>query len=191
MTALTRIACALLMSSGLAGAALAAPGDAGSGQTMGATPQNDAGSGPTKGANSNPSNATTSGQNSTANGQTSMNGQNDMNGRNDMNGQTSMNAGHGMQISKTLKKDLDNAGFTDIKIMPESFLVHAKDSQGNPVIMMINPNSITALTEETSSTNSASNVNHGANTTNKAGATPGPSSTGGAQPVTPGGATKP
>jgi hypothetical protein len=189
MTALTKIACALLMTSGLAGAALAAPGDAGSGPTMGATPQNDAGSGPTKGANSNPTNSTTSGQNSTTNGQTSMNGQNDMN---DQNG---MNAGSGMQISKTLKKDLDKAGFTDVKIMPESFLVQAKDSQGNPVVMMINPNSITALTEETGKTNSASNANHGAanngGNSNSAGGTPGPNSTGGSQPVTPGGATKP
>ena len=185
MTALTKIACALLMTTGLAGAALAAPGDAGSGPTTGATPQNDAGSGPTKGANSNPTNSTASGQNST-NGQTSMNG---------MNGQNAMSAGRGMQISKTLKKDLDKAGFTDIKIMPESFLVQAKDSQGNPVVMMINPNSITALTEETQQTNSASNANHGAanngGNSNSAGATPGPNSSGGSQPVTPGGATKP
>ncbi len=58
--------------------------------------------------------------------------------------------------------------------------------------MMINPNSVTALTEETQGVNSASNANHGTmNNSNRAGATPGPNSTGGAQPVTPGGATKP
>ncbi len=46
--------------------------------------------------------------------------------------------------------------------------------------MMINPNSVTALTEETKSTNSASNANHGATgKSNNTGATPGPSSTGG------------
>lgn len=117
-----------------------------------------------------------------------------MNGQNGMNGaRNAMNAGPGgMKISERLKNDLTKAGFTDIKIMPESFMVRAKDSQGNPVMMVINPDSVTAITEETQSTNSASNAKHGAtNNSNSAGATPGPSSTGGSQPVTPGGATKP
>jgi len=56
--------------------------------------------------------------------------------------------------------------------------------------MVINPDSNAAITEETPNTNSASNANHGA-TSNSAGATPGPKSTGGSQPVTPGGANKP
>jgi hypothetical protein len=86
----------------------------------------------------------------------------------------------GMQISKTLKNDLTKAGFTDIKILPSSFL-RAKDSEGNPVIMVINPNSVTAITEATQTTNSASNADHGA--------TPGPKSTGGSHsPSRPAGA---
>ncbi len=56
--------------------------------------------------------------------------------------------------------------------------------------MVINPDSNAAITEETPNTNSASNANHGA-TSNSAGATPSPKSTGGSQPVTPGGANKP
>ena len=31
--------------------------------------------------------------------------------------------------------------------MPSSFLVRAKDSDGNPVMMVINPDSVTELTE--------------------------------------------
>jgi hypothetical protein len=59
-----------------------------------------------------------------------MNGQSSMNGQNGTNGQTGMNAGpDNMQISKTLKSDLSKARFTDIKIMPSSFLVRAKDSR--------------------------------------------------------------
>ena len=42
-------------------------------------------------------------------------------------------------ISQRLRDDLTKAGFTDITIMPSSFLVRAKDSQGNPVMMVINP----------------------------------------------------
>jgi hypothetical protein len=50
-------------------------------------------------------------------------------------------------ISERLRNDLTKAGFTDITIMPSSFLVRAKDSQGNPVMMVINPDSLTELTE--------------------------------------------
>ena len=52
------------------------------------------------------------------------------------------------QSGKRLRDDLSKAGFTDITIMPSSFLVRAKDSQGNPVMMVINPDSITEVTEQ-------------------------------------------
>ncbi len=51
-------------------------------------------------------------------------------------------------ISQRLRDDLSKAGFTDITIMPSSFLVRAKDSQGNPVMMVINPDSLTEVTAE-------------------------------------------
>jgi hypothetical protein len=52
-------------------------------------------------------------------------------------------------LSQKLRDDLTKAGFTDITIMPSSFLVRAKDSQGNPVMMVINPDSLTEVTEHT------------------------------------------
>jgi hypothetical protein len=45
------------------------------------------------------------------------------------------------QMTTTLQKD----GFTDVKVMPDSFLVSAKDKTGNPVTMFINPNSVTEV----------------------------------------------
>ncbi len=51
-------------------------------------------------------------------------------------------------ISERLRNDLTKAGFTDITIMPSSFLVRAKDSQGNPVMMVINPDSFTEVTQQ-------------------------------------------
>ena len=54
-----------------------------------------------------------------------------------------------MHLSQRLHDDLAKAGFTDIKIMPSSFLVRAKDSQGNPVMMVINPDSMAEVTEHT------------------------------------------
>jgi hypothetical protein len=48
-------------------------------------------------------------------------------------------------IAQKLSQDLQQAGFTDIKIMPDSFLVRAKDRDGNPVMMVVNPDSIIAI----------------------------------------------
>lgn len=144
MTAFTKIACALLLSSALAAPAWAA--DTGSGQTSGSTTTNDTGS-----------------AGKTATGQSSMNSQNETKG-----GQTAMNASQGgMQIRTTLKNDLSKAGFKDIQIMPSSFLVRATDTEGNPVIMMINSNSVTAITEESQASNSA-NSGKAANDTGSA-----------------------
>ena len=50
-------------------------------------------------------------------------------------------------LRQQVANDLSKAGFTDIKIMPESFLVRAKDSKGDPVMMVINPDSFTAVTQ--------------------------------------------
>jgi hypothetical protein len=49
-------------------------------------------------------------------------------------------------IQQKVQKNLQEAGFTDIHIMPSSFLVRAKDKDGNPVMMVINPDSVTAVT---------------------------------------------
>jgi hypothetical protein len=50
-------------------------------------------------------------------------------------------------VRQQVQKNLQQAGFTDIQIMPSSFLVRAKDKDGNPVMMVINPDSVTAITE--------------------------------------------
>jgi hypothetical protein len=62
-----------------------------------------------------------------------------------MGGQTS--GPHGAALRQQINQDLSQAGFTDIHVMPESFLVRAKDKRGNPVMMVINPDSVTAVTE--------------------------------------------
>jgi hypothetical protein len=68
-------------------------------------------------------------------------------------GSTSQNAAPDAQapahLSQKLRDDLTKAGFTDITIMPSSFVVRAKDSQGKPVMMVINPDSLTKVTEHT------------------------------------------
>jgi hypothetical protein len=50
-------------------------------------------------------------------------------------------------IGTQIQKNLQTAGFTNIQVMPSSFLVRAKDQDGNPVMMVVNPDSVTAVTE--------------------------------------------
>ena len=97
--------------------------------------------------------------------------------------------GAGMHIAQKMKDDLGKAGFTDIRIMPSSFLVRAKDSSGNPVMMVINPDSVTEITEQNLGTNANASAHSNA-TPNSMGATAQPQSTG-SQPTTGASQTKP
>ena len=53
-------------------------------------------------------------------------------------------------LRQLLENDLAKTGYSNIKIVPESFLVHATDAKGNPVMMVVNPDSITLVTAVTS-----------------------------------------
>ena len=46
-------------------------------------------------------------------------------------------------IQQIIQARLASAGFTDIQMVPNSFLIIAKDRDGHPVTMMASPNSIT------------------------------------------------
>jgi hypothetical protein len=54
----------------------------------------------------------------------------------------------GENLRQQIRTNLQQAGFTDIKLMPDSFLVRAKDKSGNPIAMIINPDSITEVVAE-------------------------------------------
>jgi hypothetical protein len=57
----------------------------------------------------------------------------------------------GAQIANEIRSNLESAGFKNIKLMPSSFIVRAEDKNGNPVMMVLNPDSITSVTEINSS----------------------------------------
>ncbi len=42
---------------------------------------------------------------------------------------------------------LQSSGFSDIRIMPSSFMIRAKDKDGNPVVMSVSPDSITEVSQ--------------------------------------------
>jgi hypothetical protein len=60
-------------------------------------------------------------------------------------------------IGQNLRQDLTKAGFTDIHIAPEAYIVHAKNSSGDPVLMRIGPDAVTELTEVPTKSNHAAN----------------------------------
>jgi hypothetical protein len=42
---------------------------------------------------------------------------------------------------------LQSSGFTDIRMLPSSFMIRAKDKDGNPVVMSVSPDSVTEVSE--------------------------------------------
>jgi sporulation protein YlmC with PRC-barrel domain len=60
------------------------------------------------------------------------------------NGTASTNQQH---LRANLKKELEKAGYKDIRVAPTSFMVHARDSNGNPVVMAISPDSFTEVAD--------------------------------------------
>jgi hypothetical protein len=66
--------------------------------------------------------------------------------------QTTPDAQVPAHMSQKLHDDLTKAGFTDITIMPASLIVRAKDAQGNSIMMVINPDSLTDVAEHTPGT---------------------------------------
>ena len=60
-----------------------------------------------------------------------------------------------------LKQDLESAGFSDIKILQDSFVIQAKDKDGNPTIMSLSPGGVVAistLSEQGSSAKASSHM---------------------------------
>ena len=53
----------------------------------------------------------------------------------------------GGNLRQKVKIDLQQAGFTDVTMVPDSYLVQAKDKSGHPVMMMIKPDSVTELVD--------------------------------------------
>jgi hypothetical protein len=70
------------------------------------------------------------------------------------NGETGSNAATAQKI----RQDLQSAGFTDIKVVAESFVVQAKSKDGEPVLMTIGPRGMTVFEAMGTGSNSTSNT---------------------------------
>jgi sporulation protein YlmC with PRC-barrel domain len=65
------------------------------------------------------------------------------------------------KVGQELTQMLQKSGFTDIRVAPTSFMVRAKDQDGNPVVMSISPDQ---FAETTVSGNTARSDGNAANT---------------------------
>lgn len=52
-----------------------------------------------------------------------------------------------MNMRQQIQSQMTKAGFTDVTVTPSSFYVRAKDKKGDPVAMVIGPDSFTEVTE--------------------------------------------
>jgi hypothetical protein len=52
----------------------------------------------------------------------------------------------GEDIQQQLSANLTGAGYTNVKIMPDAFIVAATDKTGEPVMMFLTPDSMTVFT---------------------------------------------
>ena len=52
----------------------------------------------------------------------------------------------GTSMRQQLSDNLTKAGYTDVKLVPEAFLVEAKNKAGEQVVMFLSPDSMTVFT---------------------------------------------
>ncbi|HEV2627638.1 MAG TPA: hypothetical protein VGV41_03210 [Pseudolabrys sp.] len=76
-------------------------------------------------------------------------------------------------LPSEIRSKLQQDGFTNVQIVPGSFLVSAKDKNGDPVNMVIGPNSMMMLTEVPNSSKSGSGTTGSAGSQGSAGTTSG------------------
>jgi sporulation protein YlmC with PRC-barrel domain len=50
-------------------------------------------------------------------------------------------------LRANLRNMLEKSGYKDIRVAPTSFVVHAKDADGNPVVMSVSPDTFTEVTD--------------------------------------------
>ena len=65
--------------------------------------------------------------------------------QNQTTAQSSSGSGRNLMAAQKIQQDLQSAGFTDVKIVAESFVVQAKSKDGDPVLMTIGPHGMSVF----------------------------------------------
>ena len=85
--------------------------------------------------------------------------------------QSSANSSQNLAAAQQIQQDLKSAGFSDVKVVAESFVVQAKTKDGHPVVMTIGPHGMSVFeamnstnTKTTGSNSSGPQTTTGSNT---------------------------
>jgi hypothetical protein len=71
--------------------------------------------------------------------------------------------GQNLAAAQKIQQDLKSAGFTDVKVVAESFVVQAKSKDGDPVLMTIGPHGMSVFEAMNSSGTGSSSSTTGSN----------------------------
>lgn len=75
--------------------------------------------------------------------------------------QSSTSSDQNLAAATKIQQDLKNAGFTDVKVVAESFVVQAKSKDGNPVLMTIGPHGMSVFEAMSSGDSNTANPSSG------------------------------
>jgi Tfp pilus assembly protein FimT len=81
-----------------------------------------------------------------------------------------------LAASQKIRQDLLSAGFTDVKVVSESFVVQAKSKDGDPVLMTIGPRGMSVFEAVNGNNSSASTTTGSSNGSTSSGAQNNPTS---------------
>ncbi len=87
------------------------------------------------------------------------------------NQQSAQSSQHGLVAAQKIQQDLQKEGFTDVKVVAESFVVQGKSPDGDPVVMTIGPRGMSVFeamnasgsSSGTTGSNSSPSRNSGSN----------------------------
>ena len=68
---------------------------------------------------------------------------------------------NGGSVRQVIMKDLEQAGYKNVKLAPAGFVAQATDPQGHQAVILIGPDSVTTLTAVDSPAQTASNTQQG------------------------------
>ena len=54
-----------------------------------------------------------------------------------------------LDTQQKIRRSLEQSGFKDVRVVPESFAIHAQAPDGSRIAMMISPDGVTEVVEET------------------------------------------
>ena len=86
--------------------------------------------------------------------------------------QSSQSATQRLAAAQQIQQDLKNAGFTDVKVVAESFVVQAKTKDGNPILMTIGPHGMSMFEATQTTGSNAGNASQATTGSSSAAQTP-------------------